>query len=112
MSIKYKSNKREVQNRLKRANKNMLTAVGMAGASHVKQVIQTKDLIDTGALEGSIDYAVDNDEVFVGSKLVGEVYPIYLEKETEHIKGTSYLEPGIMNNLGNLKAVAERNYKP
>lgn len=111
MSFKYKSNRREVKQRMNNANKLMLEAVGMAAATHVKQVIQSKDLIDTGALLNSIDHQSDEKSAYVGSKLTSEDYPIYLEKETEHIKGTSYLRPGVMDNLGNLKSVAERNYK-
>jgi len=109
--VKFRSNRKEVIRRMREANKRMLTAVGMAGSSHVKQKIQEKDLIDTGALLNSIDHQVDENSVYVGSKLISEDYPIYLEKETATIKGKSYLRPGIMDNLSNLRSVAERNYK-
>lgn len=104
--VKFKSNRRQVLSSLDSAKKNMLTAVGMAGSSHVKQTIQSKDLIDTGALLASIDHAEEEDAVYVGSTLADEVYPIVLEKN-----GNEYLHPGIMNNLNNLRSVAERNFK-
>lgn len=104
--VKFKSNRKQVKTAMDNAQKNVLTAVGMAGSSHVKQVIQSKNLIDTGALLNSIDYAEDDNAVYVGSKLASEVYPIVLEKN-----GNEYLHPGIMNNLGNLRTVAEKAYK-
>jgi len=95
-----------VKSKMQNANKNMLTAVGMAASSHVKQVIQSKNIIDTGALLNSIDYSSDDKSVLVGSKLVSEDYPVILEKN-----GRDYIRPGIMNNASNLQSVAERNYK-
>ncbi|WP_077622002.1 hypothetical protein [Sediminibacillus massiliensis] len=109
--VKYTSNRKQVIQAMDNANKMMLKAVGMAGATHVKQVIQAKNLIDEGNLLGSIDHQVDETGVYVGSKLTSEEYPIYLEKSTSNIQGKEYLRPGIMNNLGNLRQVAERNYK-
>jgi len=109
--VKYTSNRREVKQRMDNANKNLLTAIGMAASTHVKQMIQAKDLIDTGALLSSIDHATDDKSAFVGSKLTDEDYPIYLEKGTSKMPANPYIEPGIMDNLSNLRSVAERNYK-
>ncbi|MFA1821159.1 hypothetical protein ACDX78_13465 [Virgibacillus oceani] len=104
--MKFESNRKQVKTAMDKANENVLTAIGMAGASHVKQVIQTKDLIDTGSLLNSIEHEAEDNSVYIGSTLFMEDYPIVLEKN-----GNEYLHPGIMNNLGNLRTVAEKAYK-
>lgn len=109
--VKYKSNRKQIKQRMDHASKVMLTAIGMAGSTHVKQVIQSDDIIDTGALLNSIDHKVADNSVYVGSKLTAEDYPVYLEKGTINMFGRPYLEPGIMDNLANLRSVAEKNYK-
>lgn len=105
--VKFHSNKREVKARMKRANKNMLEAVGKSGVGHVKLVTP----VDTGALRGSIDYAVRDDSVYVGSTLTSEDYPVYIEKGTRKMPAQPYISTGINLNLGNLRTVAQRNYK-
>lgn len=85
----------------------MMSAVGRAGVSHVKLVTP----VDTGALRGSISYANDNKSVLIGSTMVTEDYPVYVEKGTRKMAAQPYIKPGIMQNLGNLRAVAERNYR-
>lgn len=105
--MKFKSNVNDIKARMTKANETMLTAIGIAAVAHVKQQIQAMNLIDTGALLGSITYQVSEKAVYIGSDLSSEVYPIILEKN-----GNAYLEPGIMGNLLNLREVAKRNYKP
>lgn len=106
--VKFHSNKREVKARMKRANKNMLEAVGKAAVSHVKPVTP----VDTGALLGSIEYRADDKSAYVGSTLTSEMYPIYVHEGVKGMGGRPYIRDGVMLNLGNLRTVAQRNYKP
>lgn len=98
------------------ANKNMLEAIGKAAVGHVK--------LDTpvgrypegsgragGALRDSIDYKVNKDSVYVGSTLTSENYPIYVHQGTSKMAAQPYLNDGVLKNLGQLRAIAERNYK-
>jgi|SRR5690625_875098 len=104
--VKFQSNKREVKARMKRANRNMLEAVGKAGEGYVKLLAP----VDTGALRDSIAYKVTDDSVYVGSTLTSEDYPLYQEKGTRKMPAQPYIEPGIMLNLGSLRNIAKRNY--
>lgn len=92
---------------MKRANKNMLEAVGRAATAHVKLVTP----VDTGALRGSIDHVNNEKDVYVGSTLTSEDYPVYVHEGVRGLGGRPYITNGIMLNLGNLRTVAERNYK-
>lgn len=105
--VKYQSNRREVKSRMKRANENMLMAVGIAGRGYVKLVTP----VDTGALLGSIDYKSDDKKVMIGSTLTSEDYPVYVEKGTSKMSAQPYIEPGIKLNAGSLANIAKRNYK-
>lgn len=107
MMAKFKSNKKQVISRMRDANRNMLEAVGKAGEGHVK----LNTAVDTGALRDSISYNVDDDGVYVGSTLTSEDYPIFVEKGTVNMAAQPYISTGIMNNLSNLRKVAEKNYK-
>jgi HK97 gp10 family phage protein len=89
------------------ANKRMLEALGKAGEGFVK--LNTP--VASGALRDSIDSKVDDKSVFVGSTLTSESYPIFIEKGTSRMPAQPYLSTGIMNNLSQLKKIAERNYK-
>ncbi|MCM3739234.1 HK97 gp10 family phage protein [Oceanobacillus luteolus] len=106
--VNFKSNKREVKQRMERANRNMLDAVGKAAVAHVKLVTP----VDIGTLQGSIEHKNDDKSVYVGSTLTSEDYPVYVEKGTSKMAAQPYIEPGIKLNAGNLRTVAERNYKP
>lgn len=106
--VRYESNRREVQARLKTARETMLTAMGIAGRGYIKLVTP----VDTGALRGSIQYKSDDKKVQYGSTLTSEDYPVYVEKGTRKMKAQPYIEPGIMLNLGSLRNIARRHYKP
>lgn len=116
MSFKFKSNKKQVQQQMNKANINMLEAIGKAAEGYVK--------LDTpvgqyptgsgrvgGALRDSINYKVDKDGVYVGSTLTSEDYPIYVEKGTSKMAAQPYISSGVMSNLAALRVIAERNYK-
>lgn len=104
----YKSNRKEVQRRMDAAKKTMLEAVGKAAAGYIKM----NTAVDTGALRGSVDYKVSKDNVYAGSTLIGEDYPIYVEKGTSKMAAQPYISTGILGNADGLKKVAEANYKP
>lgn len=106
--VNYRSNRDEVKARLKRANENMLMAMGIAGRDYIKLLTP----VDTGALRDSIDYKNDDNTLYWGSTLTSEDYPIYVEKGTRKMKKQPYIEPGIMLNLGSLRNIARRHYKP
>lgn len=105
--VKYKSNRRQVKQRMTTAKKTMLEAVGKAAEGYVK----LNAPVDTGALRDSIAYKTDDDSVYVGSTLVSEIYPIVVEKGSSTQPAQPYISTGIMNNLGSLRTIAERNYK-
>ena len=102
----YKSNKRQVIQRMRRANENMLDAVGRAG----KSIVRANTAVDTGALRDSIDYKTDDKSVHIGSTLTDEDYPIFVEKGTSRMPAQPYIGT-LLNNTSQLKSVAERNYK-
>jgi len=105
--VKFRSNKRQVKQRMQKANERMLNAVGIAAREHVKLLTP----VDTGMLRASIGYASDDKSVIVGSELTTEDYPVYVELGTSRMDAQPYIEPGIKLNRSNLKKVAERNYK-
>ena len=94
----------------------MLEAVGKAGVNHVKLVTPVGVYPPGsgrvgGALRDSINYKASEKDVYVGSTLMSEMYPIYVHEGTSRQKAQPYIRDGISKNLGNLRAVAERNYK-
>ncbi|MGM8212635.1 HK97-gp10 family putative phage morphogenesis protein [Virgibacillus sp. W0430] len=105
--MKFKSNRKQVRQRMDKAQNNMLEAVGKGAEGFVK--LNTP--VATGALRSSINYHTDKDGVYVGSTLMSEDYPIFVELGTSKMASQSYLKSGIMNNLAQLKKIAERNYK-
>lgn len=116
MSFKYKSNRREVKQRMENANKLMLEALGKAGEGYVKlnapvgQYPAGSGRVG-GALRDSISYKVEKDGIYVGSTLTSEMYPIYVHQGTSRQQAQPYLQDGIMRNLNNLRTIAEKNYK-
>ena len=114
MSVKYKSNRKEVKDRMDNAKNLMLEAVGKAAEGYVKLVTPVGQYDDGrvgGALRDSISYSVDDNGVYVGSTLTSEDYPIYVEKGTRYMDAQPYISTGVMDNLGALRSIAERNYK-
>src|SRR5690625_4831670 len=114
--VKFHSNKREVKARMKRANRNMLEAVGKAGKEHVRDITPVGVYPRGsgrvgGALLGSINYKATEKDVYVGSTPMSEMYPIYVHEGTYKMAAQPYIKDGIMKNLGNLRTVAQRNYK-
>ncbi|WP_373894461.1 HK97-gp10 family putative phage morphogenesis protein [Virgibacillus sp. CBA3643] len=105
--MKYKSNKKQVVDRMKKANNNVLEAIGKAGEGYVKLLSP----VDTGALRDSISYNVDDKSVYVGSTLTSEDYPVIVEKGSNAQAAQPYIHPGINKNLSQLKKIAESNYK-
>ncbi|WP_200415940.1 HK97-gp10 family putative phage morphogenesis protein [Virgibacillus salexigens] len=105
--MKYKSNRKEVKQRMDMAQKLMLEALGKAGEGYVKLNTPVK----TGALRGSIAYKTDKTSVSIGSTLTSEDYPIYIEKGTSKAPAQPYISTGILGNASQLKKIAEANYK-
>ena len=113
--VKYTSNRREVKQRMDNANKVMLEAIGRATVGYVKAVTPVGQYSSGrvgGALRDSIDHnVVDDKEVYIGSTLISEDYPIYVHEGTYKMAAQPYIRDGVMNNLLALRAIAQRNYK-
>jgi|SRR5690625_2361550 len=115
--VKYTSNRKEVKQRMDNANKVMLEAIGRAATGYVKAVTPVGQYPSGsgrvgGALRDSIDHkVVDDKEVFIGSTLTSEDYPIYVHEGTYKMAAQPYIRDGVMNNLLALRTIAQRNYK-
>lgn len=102
----FRSNKRQVIQQMRQANKVMMEAVGKAGQG----VVKMNAPVDTGALRDSIQYQVDDTSIVIGSDLVSEDYPIFVEKGSSRTPAQPYIGT-LLDNMNMLKSVAERNYK-
>src|SRR5690625_1327456 len=113
--VKYRSNRREIKQRMNNANKVMLEAIGRAGKGYVKAVTpvgQYEGGRVGGALRDSIDYQiVDDKEVYIGSTLTSEDYPIFVHEGTRFMAAQPYINDGVLTNLSSLRSIAQRNYK-
>lgn len=112
--MKYKSNRKNVIDRMRKANETTLNAVGLAARGYVKTVTPVGQYTDGrvgGSLRSSIDYSVDDEGVSVGSTLMSEDYPIYVHQGTRYMRDQPYIKNGIMSNLQTLRKIAERAYK-
>lgn len=113
--VKYTSNRREVKQRMDNANKVMLEAIGRAAVGYVKAVTPVGQYDDGrvgGALRDSIDYqVVDEKEVYIGSTLTSEDYPIYVHQGTSRMAAQPYINDGVLRNLMALRSIAKKNYK-
>lgn len=114
--MKYKSNRKNVVNQMRKANETTLNAVGLAAKGMVKAETPVGRYPEGsgrtgGSLRGSIDYSVDEDGVSVGSTLTSEDYPIFVHEGTRYMAANPYIKNGIMHNMLSLRSIAERNYK-
>ena len=112
--MKYKSNRKQVKKAMDNAKGLMLEAVGRQAVSNVKAVTPVGQYDDGrvgGSLRGSIDYKVQDDEVYVGSTLTSEDYPIYVHDGTRFQASNPYIHNGVMHNLNNLRKLAEKTYQ-
>src|SRR5699024_10054240 len=106
--VRFESNATKVKQRLNKANRTMLDAIGNATVRHIKPLTQ----VYTSALLGSMTYSSNEKSVRIDLSLVSEMYPIYVHEGTYKMTGRPYIRDGVMRNLGNLRTVAERNYNP
>lgn len=112
--VKYTSNRREVKQRMDNANKVMLEAIGRAATGYVKLVTpvgQYEGGRVGGALRESIDYQVKDNDLYIGSTLTSEDYPIYVHEGTSKMAAQPYINDGVLKNLASLRSIAQRNYK-
>lgn len=104
VNFQFTSHVDELKNALPDAIERALEAVGMQAADNVADLAP----VDTGRLKASITHQVDVNEqcVYIGTNVE---YAAYVEMGTSKMKAQPYLQPGIMNNVDEYKAIAE-NY--
>lgn len=110
MSVRYTSNRKRTKQVLFDAEKRVLKAVGKAGEGYVKLVTPVAE-VNGGSLRDSISYKVDDKSVVVGSTLMSEDYPIYVEKGTSKMAAQPYISTGMQGNLSQLKKIAEGAFR-
>lgn len=83
-----------------------LTAIGMTGESHAKDLCP----VDTGRLRNSITNAVEMGEqaVYIGTNVE---YAAYVELGTSRMKPQPYLKPAVVNYMSEYKTLAEQAFR-
>lgn len=117
MSRNYRSNRKQVVQQMRKANEVMMDAVGRASVSFTKAVTPVGNYPAGsgrvgGSLQVSIDYQVDSEaNVYIGSTLTSEDYPIFVHQGTSRQQAQPYLHNGVMHNLAQLRKIAQGAYK-
>jgi HK97 gp10 family phage protein len=101
--ISFRSNRPQVQRAIDDAVDATLEAIGL----YVEGEAILRCPVDTGNLKGSLTHKVDkpDKEVHIGTNVD---YAAYVEKGTSRMRAQPYLEPAVMNNVSNIKQIAER----
>ncbi|MBT2601422.1 MULTISPECIES: hypothetical protein [unclassified Oceanobacillus] len=113
----YSSNRKQIVNQMRKSNEVMMDAVGRAAVGMIKAVTPVGQYPTGsgrvgGSLRGSIDHMTDEKgNVFVGSTLMSEMYPIYVHEGTSRQSANPYIRNGVMNNMAQLRKIAEGAYK-
>lgn len=103
VNFQFTSHVDELKNALPDAIERALEAIGMQAADNVADLAP----VDTGRLKASITHQTDVNEqcVYIGTNVE---YAAYVELGTsKHPEPQPYLQPGIMNNMDEYKAIAE-----
>lgn len=112
----YTSNRKQIVNQMRKSNEVMMDAVGRAAVGMVKSVTPVGQYPAGsgrvgGSLRGSIDYKREGTDVYIGSTLTSDDYPIYVHEGTSRQSANPYLRNGVMHNLAQLRKIAEGAYK-
>jgi HK97 gp10 family phage protein len=96
----FKSNKEEILQKLTECEEAALEAAGLFGESRVKLLCPE----DTGLLKNSIHHQLnENDKsVLVGTNTE---YALWVEKGTSRMKAQPYMEPGITENMDEIRQI-------
>lgn len=102
-SVKVTSHVKEVIEAKNDAIARALEAIGIQAEGDVASLAP----VDTGRLRDSITHKTHAEEesVYVGTNVE---YAAYQEYGTSRMRAHPYLKPGIMNNLGTYKEIAEK----
>jgi HK97 gp10 family phage protein len=102
--INYRSNRKNVENGLNKAEDRALTAVGM----FVQGESQLRTPVQTGNLRDSNGYKVNGMQVIVGN---GVEYSLFVHEGTSRQRPQKFLEDAVMSNTSKIKALIERYLK-
>ena len=102
--MKFKSNKKEILDKMKITKEQALEAIGQTVENTAKQLVP----VDTGILRASISHEQKDTSVTIGSNVD---YAVYIEKGTRHQAAKPYIEPAVNNNRGQIKGIVEKYYR-
>ena len=102
--MNYQSNLKAVEKKLQERQERAAEAVGLLVVGKAKLL----SAVDTGNLRKSNDYMVEGSVVTVGNSAD---YAGFVELGTRFMSAQPFLEPAVMNNRAEIKALVERYMK-
>jgi HK97 gp10 family phage protein len=103
MSVKYTSFSDDVKKMLNEKKKEAHAAIGI----YVTGEAQTRVPVDTGRLKNSIDSEAGEKQVAIGTNVE---YAAAVEKGTSKRVAKPYLEPAVLENIPEIKKIAEEAF--
>ena len=106
MSMRYKSNKKQIKQQLKQAKTRTMEGLGQ----YVRGEIVVRAPVDTGNLRSSYDYRIDtnNDEITWGTPVE---YAPHQELGTYRMAAQPHFRPAVEENMSKIRKLAQELMK-